>query len=455
MPSLQEGKSSHQTGKSESEIGGNLLSLEPKVIAGLVFGLVYLYLILFKHKRGLAVWIGIVVLIVFSLFITIRPFLSIQTIPVFINWNVIGIFVGTLILAEVFILSKVPALLADILVNRSKSVGMAILWVCAMASLISAFVENVATVLIVAPIALELAKKLKVSPVPFLIGLAISSNLQGTATLIGDPPSMILAGNLKLNFNDFFVFHGKPGIFFAVELGAVSSFLVLYCFFRQYKQPITAIPKEKVTSWIPTWLLFGMIVALAVSPVLDPGFRFLGGLICIFFGMVGLIWQAFKEKEMARHIWKRYDWDTTFFLAGIFVLVGILEKVGLIDLLTNVLVSTLGNNPFVNFVFIVWFSVLVSGFIDNVPYITTMIPVTIKLSSELGLEPYLLTFGLLIGSCLGGNITPIGAAANIVSVGILQREKYPTSFMQFVKIGFPFTVVATLVSFIFIWFVWK
>jgi Na+/H+ antiporter NhaD/arsenite permease-like protein len=412
-------------------------------------------LILFKHKRGLAVWVGVVVLVVFSLFITIRPFLSIQSIPGFINWNVIGIFVGTLILAEVFILSKVPALLADILVNRSKNVGIAILWVCALASLISAFVENVATVLIVAPIALELSRKLKVSPVPFLIGLAISSNLQGTATLIGDPPSMILAGNLSLNFNDFFIFQGKPGIFFAVELGAVSSFLVLYGFYRRYRQPVIAIPREKVTSWVPTWLLFGMIVALAVSPIWDPEFRFLGGLICLFFGGVGLVWQSLQKKEMARNIWKRYDWDTTFFLAGIFVLVGILEVVGLIDLLTDVLVSTLGSNPFVNFLFIVWFSVLISGFIDNVPYITAMIPVTIKLSSELGLEPYLLTFGLLIGSCLGGNITPIGAAANIVSVGILHREKYPTSFMQFVKIGLPFTVAATVVSFIFVWFVWK
>lgn len=455
MPALQGGQPGDQTGKPESAIGGDLPNLDPKVIVGFVFCLVYLYLILFKHKRGLAVWIGVSVLMIFSQLITARPFLYIQDIPGFINWNVIGIFVGTLILAEVFIDSKVPALFADILVNQSKSVGIAILWVCVLASFISAFVENVATVLIVAPIALALAKKLNVSPVPFLIGLAISSNLQGTATLIGDPPSMILAGSLKLNFNDFFIMRGRPGIFFAVELGAISSFLVLYCFFRRYKQPVIAIPKEKVSSWIPTWMLLGMIVVLAISPIWDPEFRFLGGLICLFFGMIGLVWQVFHKKEMASVIWKRYDWDTTFFLGGIFVLVGILEAVGLIDLLTNVLISTLGNNPFVNFVFVVWFSVLVSGFIDNVPYITAMIPVTIKLSSELGLEPYLLTFGLLIGSCLGGNITPIGAAANIVSVGILRREKYPTGFMQFVKIGLPFTIAATAVSFIFIWLIWK
>jgi Na+/H+ antiporter NhaD/arsenite permease-like protein len=452
---LQRGKPGRQTGKPEPEIGGDLLSLDPKLVVGIVFFLVYLYLVLFKRHRGTAVWSGVAILILFSLLIYTQPFLSIQKIPVFINWNVIGIFIGTLILAEIFIVSKVPVLLADILVNRSKNVGMAILWVCALASVISAFIENVATVLIVAPIALALARKLKVTPVPFLIGLAISSNLQGTATLIGDPPSMILAGNLHLNFNDFFIFHGKPGIFFAVELGAVSSFIVLYLFFRKYRQPVASIPREKVTSWVPTWLMAGLIVALALSPIWDPEFRFLGGLICVLFGVVGLIWQAFQEAATARQICKQYDWDTTFLLAGIFVLVGVLEQVGLIELLKDIFISTLGNRPFINYVFIVWFSVLVSGFIDNVPYVTTMIPVTIKLSSELGLQPYLLTFGLLIGACLGGNITPIGAAANIVSMGILHRAKTPTSFMQFVKIGLPFTIAATLTSFIFVWLIWR
>ncbi|MFC1502467.1 SLC13 family permease [bacterium] len=431
-----------------------MLDINPTILVAIVFSLIYLYLILFKHKRGIAVWTGIFVLGILSLLSSVS-FLHISNIPNFINWNVMGIFAGTLILAEIFIYSKVPALLADILVDRSKSVGMAILWICAMASFISAFVENVATVLIVAPIALVLAKKLKVSPVPFLIGLAISSNLQGTATLIGDPPSMILAGNLKMSFNDFFIYLGKPGIFFAVQLGAVSSFTVLYLFFRRYKDPVVDVPREKVTSWIPTILLLGLVVALAISPLFDPEFQYLGGVICIAFGLGGIIWQFYKDGNMAREIWKRYDWDTTVFLAGIFVLVGILNEVGLITILKNVLVKTLGNSPFVNFTFIVWFSVFVSAFIDNVPYITAMIPVTVQLSAELGIPPYLLTFGLLIGACLGGNVTPIGASANIVSVGILKREGYTVSFWQFVKIGLPFTLAATLLSYVFIWFVWK
>jgi Na+/H+ antiporter NhaD/arsenite permease-like protein len=430
-----------------------MMNLEPKIFVTVVFICVYLYLVLFKHFRGLAVWVGITILGLFSILNRVH-FLYIRDFMEFINWNVLGIFAGTLVLAELFILSRVPVLLSDILVERSKNVGMAILWVCILASFISAFVENVATVLIVAPVAIALSRKLKVSPVPFLIGLAISSNLQGTATLIGDPPSMILAGRLGLNFNDFFIYRGRPGIFFAVQMGAVASFLVLYLIFRRYRQPVEPLPRERVTSWTPTLLMGALIIALAISPTWDPEFRYLGGLICIGFALIGLAWQALRNRRKTVEILRQYDLDTTLFLAGIFVMVGILEQVGLIEDLKNFLVSTLGSNPFINYVFIVWFSVIVSGFIDNVPYITAMIPVTMKLSEALGLSGPLLTFGLLIGSCLGGNITPIGASANIVSVGILRRQGYHVSFMEFVRIGLPFTVAATLASFLFVWWIW-
>ena len=159
--------------------------------------------------------------------------------------NVLGIFAGTLIVADLFIESLVPAWLADWLIQRSKKTWVALLAICALAGIISAFVENVATVLIVAPIALALAQRLKISPVPVLIGIAISSNLQGTATLIGDPPSMITAGFLShrwglqggtFGFNEFFFFRGKPSIFFAIQLGAIVSLVVLYWFFRKVRQ---------------------------------------------------------------------------------------------------------------------------------------------------------------------------------------------------------------------------
>lgn len=375
-----------------------------------------------------------------------------------INWNVIGIFWGMLYITGIFIYSKVPVLLSDKLIEHAHNVGMAILAVCALASFISAFVENVATVMIVAPIALAICKKLKISPVPFLIGIAISSNLQGTATLIGDPPSMILAGAKHMSFNDFFVYHGKPGIFWAVQLGAIVSFVVLAYLFRTYQQRVEGIPEEKVLSWTPTLVIVGMIICLALSPIFDRESKFLGGIICAVFGFGSLVWfhqTQHRQWRKTKAFWNEYaDWDTLFFLIGIFVVVEGVKEVGLIDDAARWLVAAVGDNLFITYTMIVWTSVALSAVIDNVPYITAMIPLCQAVSMNLGISDNVLVFGLLIGSCLGGNITPVGAAANVVSVGILKRNGYEISFWEFIKIGLPFTVAATFASYLFVWLVW-
>lgn len=419
-----------------------------KWIVLVVFGGVYLYFVFFRRRRAVAIWMGILVLFGAGI---IGP----REAAYLVNWNVIGIFAGTLLITELFIYSKVPVLLSDLLVDRARTVGVAILGVSILSSFISIVVENVATVLIVAPIALEIAKRLKVSPVPFLISIAICSNLQGTATLVGDPPSMILAGYERMNFNDFFVYQGKPGIFFAVQLGAISSFAVLYLLFRRYKQRVIKIPVEEVSSWFPTGLLAAMIGGLAVSPRFDPDFRFLGGLICVAFGGIGLVWIFGRERGAGWTMLRRYDWETTFLLAGVFILVGALDHVGLINDLARGIGSIIGDRVFWTYTFIVWFSVSLSAFIDNVPYVTAMIPVTHVLAADLGVSRYLFVFGLLVGACLGGNITPIGASANIVSVGLLKRNGYPISFLDFVKIGLPFTMAAMLAGYLFIWWIWS
>lgn len=371
-----------------------------------------------------------------------------------INWNVLGIFAGTLVVVELFIYSRVPVLLSGLLIKRSATVGIAALSVCGISGLLSAFMENVATVLIVAPVALELARRLRVSPVPFLIGLAISSNLQGTATLIGDPPSMILAGYYRLGFNDFFFFQGRPGIFFAVELGALASFGVLWLFFRKFDQPVGPVEVERPQSWVPTGILGGMIGALALSSHFDPEFRYLGGAVCLAAGLGGWLWQWGQDQSQALRLARDYDWETTFFLAGIFVLVGALGRAGVIGDLARTIGGLTGGAPLGTYTTIVWFSVLFSAFIDNVPYLTAMVPVTHLLATSIGLSPYLLGFGLLVGTCLGGNITPVGAAANIVSVGILRREDHLVGFWEFVRIGLPFTLAATLAGYLFLLLVW-
>jgi Na+/H+ antiporter NhaD/arsenite permease-like protein len=370
-----------------------------------------------------------------------------------INYNVLGVFVGTMILSSLFIFSSVPAYLATKLVDRSKTVGMALLSVCLLAGFISSFVENVATVLIVAPIAFEVARKLKANPVPFLIGIAVSSNLQGCATMIGDSPSIILALSSGMSFTDFFWMKGRPGITFAVELGAVASFYVLYILFKKFKEPVVQIEEVKVKTWVPTGLLASMMATLAASSFVKNKPPFTIALICLAYGAGGLIWHELKHRESVSLI-KDLDWHTFFFLIGIFVLVGSLTYRGVIDDIAQIIINFTKGNKLLAYIAIVWISVLLSAFIDNIPYTLAMIPVAKLVAGSLGMGPEPFLFGLLIGTSLGGNITPIGASANVVAVGLLRKENYHVGFKDFLKIGLPFTLAAVTVASIFIWFVW-
>ncbi|MCX5657860.1 MAG: SLC13 family permease [Candidatus Omnitrophica bacterium] len=370
-----------------------------------------------------------------------------------INYNVLGVFLGTMVLSGLFIFSGVPAYLATKLVDRAKTVGMALLSVCLLAGFISSFVENVATVLIVAPIAFEVARKLKANPVPFLIGIAVSSNLQGCATMIGDSPSIILALSSGMNFVDFFWMKGKPGITFAVELGAVASFYVLYLLFRKYKEPVIRIEEVKVKTWFPTVLLSLMILTLALSSFVKNKPPYTIAVICAVYGVIGLAWHELKHRESISLI-KDLDWHTFFFLIGIFILVGSLTYKGVIDDIAACIIRYTNGNKFLAYTIIVWLSVLLSAFIDNIPYTVAMIPVAKLVAGSLGIGPEPLLFGLLIGTSLGGNITPIGASANIVACGLLKKEGYSVSFRDFAKIGLPFTLAAVTAAYLFIWFVW-
>jgi len=370
-----------------------------------------------------------------------------------INYNVLAVFLGTMILSGLFIFSRVPAYFATKLVDRAKTVGIALLYVCLLAGAISSFVENVATVLIVAPIAFEVAKKLKANPVPFLIGIAVSSNLQGCATMIGDSPSLILALSSGMNFTDFFWMQGKPGITFAVELGAIASFSVLYLLFKKYKEPVRQIEEVKVKTWIPTVLLSLMMLALAASSFWKSKPDYTIAIIALSFAIIGLVWHELKHRESISLV-KDLDWHTFFFLIGIFILVGSLGYRGVIADIAKMITKITQGNKFLTYTVIVWLSVLLSAFVDNIPYIVAMIPVAKLLAGSLGMGPEPFLFGLLIGTSLGGNITPIGASANIVACGMLKKEGYNVTFKEFAKIGLPFTLAAVSVAYLFIWFVW-
>jgi Na+/H+ antiporter NhaD/arsenite permease-like protein len=284
--------------------------------------------------------------------------------------------------------------------------------------------------------------------------MAISSNLQGAATLIGDPPSMLLAGAADLSFNDFFLFDGRPGIFFATEIGAVAALLVLAALFRRYRKPMPALGRERHVSSVPAILVAALIVALVVGSTVDHGFPYMTGALCAGFGALCFAWYLvqFKGRELKPFV-SRLDWKTGVFLAGVFILVESLVVAGLMSDLASFILRISSGSPLVVFLLMVWISVLLSAFVDNVPYLMAMLPVVQVLSPELDVSPYVIYLGLLLGASVGGNITPIGASANIVAMGIMKTNGYSSGFFEFVRIGLPFTVVAVLASTIFAWIV--
>ncbi len=371
-----------------------------------------------------------------------------------IDFNVLLMIAGTMGVVALFIESKMPSLLADLVMERVPNVQWAAVALALFAGIISAFVDNVATVLMVAPVALEICKKLKTNPVPFIIGIAVSSNLQGAATLVGDTTAIMLGSALDMSFMDFFWYRGKPGMFFAVELGAILSALILAFLFRKEKSPIPrAAERTKVTNFVPSFLLLGTIALLILASFIPKKPDITNGLICCGLLVVGIVYNFAVKKDVTAITGplKAIDFETIGLLLGLFLMIGGITEQGVIDAAANLLAKAGGGNVFFLYTVIVWASVLISAFIDNIPYVATMIPVIAGLASALHLDPTLLYFGLLSGATLGGNCTPIGASANITGIGILRKEGYTVKNADFFKIGIPFTLAAILPAYIYLW----
>jgi len=210
-----------------------------------------------------------------------------------------------------------------------------------------------------------------------------------------------------------------------------------------------------VRSWAPTALMLALIVGLSVTSVFDPHFRWLAGTLALALAALALLWFRFRARwGTVRGLIRTLDWDTTLFLIGVFIVVGGISASGWLERIAGWITAAVGTSRLQAFVLIILVSVFVSAFVDNVPFLLTMIPVTQKVADGLGAETPLLMFGLLIGSCLGGNITPIGASANVVAVGMLRKRHEPVSFREFMAVGIPFTAAAVVAAGAFVWLVW-
>lgn len=350
-----------------------------------------------------------------------------------------------------------PALLADKIIAKTPNVKWAIIALSLLSGLISAFVDNVATVLMIAPIALTISKKLNISPVKSIIAIAIASNLQGAATLVGDTTSILLGSHAGLNFLDFFydIERGKIGMFFVVQAGAIASTLVLLWVLRKDKQKIESLEMTEVEDYGPTVLLILMIVLLIMASFIEDKPQITNGLITMGLFVIGVFYnyaRTYDRKVFINSI-KSIDYFTILLLMGLFVVIEGITKAGVVDEIAK-FISKTSTNPFIIFTIIVWVSVLISAFVDNIPYVATMLPVTAIIANKTGVDPFLLYYGLLCGATLGGNLTPIGASANITGIGILRKEGYEVSAGQFMKISVPFTLAAVTTGYILVWLIW-
>ena len=425
------------------------------ILAIVLFALTYVLMLIFGKIRPY-IALGSAVLFIAT------GMLPLGEIGGAIDWNVILMIAGTMGLVALFVESKMPELLADLIMERCPNIMWAAVSLSLFAGIISAFVDNVATVLMIAPVAMEICKKLKTNPVPFIIAIAVSSNLQGAATLVGDTTAIMLGSALDMSFLDFFWYRGRPGMFFVVEAGAVLSALILMLLLRKEKAPIPkAKSRTKVTDYVPSILLVVLLVCLIVVSFIPEKPDVTNGAICCALMVVGLIYSWIKNKTFKAVTLpiKTIDYETILLLLGLFLMIGGISAMGVIDWLADLLVQAGGGNLFLMYTVIVWASVVISAFIDNIPYVATMIPVigsiSVIMATKMGVDPTAvavpLYFGLLSGATLGGNCTPIGASANITGIGILRKEGYTVKNGDFFKIGIPFTLAAIVPAYIIIW----
>ncbi len=424
--------------------------MDPMLLALLIFAAMYVLLLIFADWR----WVIAPVTAVLFLILGILP---LGKAPGAINWNVLMMLAGTMATVELFIQSNMPARMAEKLLQKVPNVQWAVVALSLFSGVISAFVDNVATVLMVAPVGLAVAKKLKTNPVPVIIAIAVSSNLQGAATLVGDTTSILLAGAVDMSFNDFFWFHGRLGIAWAVEAGALLTVPVLLWLFRKEKDKVHEEVTAQVKDYVPTFLMLGTVLLLIVASQFENRPELTNGMICCGVALVGIVYELIRQKngKLVIDVLKAVDYKTLILLAGLFLVIQGITEAGVIAAIAELFVKMGGGSVLLTYVIIVAASVVISAFVDNIPYVATMLPVVVAISEKIGLpNAYLLAFGLLIGATLGGNITPVGASANIAGIGILQKEGYKVSTRDFIRIGIPFTLIAAVSGALVIWLVW-
>ena len=380
-----------------------------------------------------------------------------------VDWNVIFLLIGMMVIINLMR----PTGLFEYIAIRSAKLGrgepLRIMIIFALiTALLSALLDNVTTVLLIAPVTLLIADALQVDPVPFLIVVALSSNIGGTATLIGDPPNIMIASKAKLTFIDFVV-HLAP----VVIVIMVVFLLIIKLFFgrrlqtkEELKTRILGMKeKEAIKDALMLKKCLAVLALVLVGFVLHGWLNYEPATVALF--GAGILLLISKTKEPHK-ILAEVEWPVIFFFIGLFIMVGGLVKVGFIRMMSGEMLSLTEGNLLSTSMLILWFSAVASAVVDNIPYVATMNPLVIDMARELwpnasGQEllhhPDLMPiwWSLALGACLGGNGSPIGASANVIVLGMAEKAGYKISFLRFVAYGAPITAITVFIAMIYVW----
>lgn len=364
-----------------------------------------------------------------------------------IDWNVIFLLISMMIIVGITKKTGVFQYVAIKAAKFAKGEPMAILVLLSLiTALISAFLDNVTTVLIITPVTMLMAVELGISPVPFIVSVAIASNIGGTATLIGDPPNIMIGSAAKLDFMSFIVNLAPIILILMVVFSGISYLLFAKKLHvtNERKARIMEFDESKAIEDVPL-----LIKSLGVLALVIVGFLF-HGLLGVEASVISLLGASLlmlltgsKEVDEFFH---DVEWGTLFFFIGLFIMVGGLVELGLMKMLSQWVLGITKGNMKLTTLALLWFSGVLSAFVDNIPYVATMIPLVQNIGTSVGavaIGP--VWWSLALGACLGGNGTLIGASANVVAVGLANKSGYKISFMDFTKYGALITVINLII----------
>jgi Na+/H+ antiporter NhaD/arsenite permease-like protein len=370
-----------------------------------------------------------------------------------IDWDVIFLLLGMMIIVSVLRQTGVFEYIAIWSAKRAKGSPLRVMILLVLVTaLASALLDNVTTVLLVAPVTLLVCDRLEINPVPFLVAEVFASNIGGASTLVGDPPNIIIASRAGLTFNDFLI-HMAPIVIIVMAVFVAMLPRLFRGSFGVDPDRVADVMslEEREAIRDPTLLVKCAVVLVLVFTafVAHPVLHIEPSIVALVGAGVLILISRLERSDYLGSV----EWETLLFFAGLFIMVGALVKTGVVDALAKSAIEITGGNALLTVMLILGVSAPVSGIIDNIPYVATMTPIVSELAASVsgGTDPNVLWWALALGADFGGNLTAVGASANVVMLGIARRAGNPISFWEFTRKGLVVTVMSIALSAVYLW----